>query len=94
MTEEMYKELFADCQRLLLDNLDPPDDAAYWDWLVSQSNYFGEKYGASDFVLALVLAVMDEIDRRYKAKNGSINGVEKGSSQGRVKGWSRTECAR
>ena len=69
MTEEMYKELFADCQRLLLDNLDPPDDAAYWDWLVSQSNYFGDKYGASDFVFALVLAVMDEIDRRYKAKN-------------------------
>ena len=72
MTEEMYKDLFADCEKLLLSNLDPPSDGAYWDWLVSQSNYFGDKYGASDFVLALVLAVMDEIDRRYKAKNVAV----------------------
>lgn len=66
MTEEMYKELFADCEKLLMSNLDPPSDAAYWDWLINQSNYFGEKYGSSEFMFAMVLAVMDEIDRRHK----------------------------
>ena len=66
MTEEMYKELFTDCEKLLLSNLDPPSDGAYWDWLINQSNYFGEKYGQSDFMFAMVLTVMDEIDRRYK----------------------------
>lgn len=70
MTEEIYKALFADCEKLLLSNLDPPSDEAYWDWLINQSKYFGEKYGQSDFMCSMVLAVMEEIDRRYKRKRG------------------------
>lgn len=58
--------LFTDCWRYFKKYVDVSDEDIYWENVVSESGELSKKYNNDKFAIALLLAVIDELERIYK----------------------------
>lgn len=58
--------LFTDCWRFFKKYADVRDEDSFWENVVSESGELSKKYNNDKFAIALVLAVVDEFERRAK----------------------------
>ena len=58
--------LFTDCWRFYKKYADMRDTDSYWEKVVDESGELSKKYNNDKFAIALVLAVIDEFERRAK----------------------------
>lgn len=58
--------LFTDCWRYFKKYVDVSDEDIYWENVVSESGELSKKYNNDKFAIALLLAVIDELERVYK----------------------------
>ena len=58
--------LFTDCWRFYKKYADAKDTDSYWENVVDESGELSKKYNNDKFAIALVLAVVDEFERRAK----------------------------
>lgn len=59
-------DMFTDCWKFYKKYADVKEDDAYWEAVVNESNEISKKYGECKFIINLVLAVIDELERIYK----------------------------
>jgi hypothetical protein len=58
--------LFTDCWRYFKKYVDVSDEDIYWENVVSESGELSKKYNNDKFAIALILAVVDEFERKAK----------------------------
>lgn len=58
--------LFTDCWRYFKKYVDVQDTDEFWESVVNESSEISKKYNNDKFAIALVLAVVDEFERRAK----------------------------
>ena len=58
--------LFTDCWRYFKKYVDVSGEDIYWENVVSESGELSKKYNNDKFAIALLLAVIDELERIYK----------------------------
>lgn len=58
--------LFTDCWRYFKKYVDVSDEDIYWENVVSESGELSKKYNNDKFAIALILAVIDEFERKAK----------------------------
>lgn len=58
--------LFTDCWRYFKKYVDMSDEDIYWENAVSESGELSKKYNNDKFAIALILAVVDEFERKAK----------------------------
>lgn len=58
--------LFTDCWRYFKKYADVRDEEIYWENVVSESGELSKKYNNDKFAIALILAVVDEFERKAK----------------------------
>ena len=58
--------LFTDCWRYFKKYVDVSDEDIYWENVVSESGELSNKYNNDKFAIALILAVVDEFERKAK----------------------------
>ena len=58
--------LFTDCWRYFKKYEDVSDEDIYWENVVSESGELSKKYNNDKFAIALILAVVDEFERKAK----------------------------
>ena len=58
--------LFTDCWRYFKKYVDASDEDIYWENVVSESGELSKKYNNDKFAIALILAVIDEFERKAK----------------------------
>lgn len=58
--------LFTDCWRYFKKYVDVSDEDIYWENVVSESGELSRKYNNDKFAIALILAVVDEFERKAK----------------------------
>ena len=58
--------LFTDCWRYFKKYVDVSDEDIYWENVVSESGELSKKYKNDKFAIALILAVVDEFERKAK----------------------------
>lgn len=58
--------LFTDCWRFYKKYAGAQDTDSYWEKIVDESSELSKKYNNDKFAIALVLAVIDEFERRAK----------------------------
>ena len=58
--------LFTDCWRYFKKYADVRDEEIYWENVVSESGELSKKYNNAKFAIALILAVVDEFERKAK----------------------------
>lgn len=58
--------LFTDCWRYFRKYEDVKDEDSYWENVVNESGELSKKYNNDKFAIALILAVIDELERIYK----------------------------
>lgn len=58
--------LFTDCWRYYKKYADVQDTDQYWESVVDESGELSKKYDNDKFAIALVLAVVDEFERKAK----------------------------
>lgn len=58
--------LFTDCWRYFKKYMDVSDEDIYWENVVSESGELSKKYNNDKFAIALILAVVDEFERKAK----------------------------
>lgn len=58
--------LFTDCWRFYKKYADVQDTDEYWENVVDESGELSKKYDNDKFAIALVLAVVDEFERKAK----------------------------
>ena len=58
--------LFTDCWRYFKKYVDVSDEDIYWENVVGESGELSKKYNNDKFAIALLLAVIDELERIYK----------------------------
>lgn len=58
--------LFTDCWRYFKKYADVRDEDIYWENVVSESGELSKKYNNDKFAIALILAVVDEFERKAK----------------------------
>ena len=58
--------LFKDCWRYFKKYVDVSDEDIYWENVVSESGELSKKYNNDKFAIALILAVIDEFERKAK----------------------------
>ena len=58
--------LFTDCWRYFKKYVDVSDKDIYWENVVSESGELSKKYNNDKFAIALILAVVDEFERKAK----------------------------
>lgn len=63
--EELKKKytMMSDVWRLYRKFADVKADDSYWEQLINESNQVSKKYNDSKFAIALLLAVVDELER-------------------------------
>lgn len=63
--KRVYEE-FTTVWRFFKKYSDVKDTDEFWEQVVNESNEISKKYGECKFVISLVLAVVDELERIYK----------------------------
>ena len=58
--------LCTDCWRYFKKYVDVSDEDIYWENVVSESGELSKKYNNDKFAIALILAVIDEFERKAK----------------------------
>ena len=58
--------LFTDCWRYFKKYVDVSDEDIYWEDVVSESGELSKKYNNDKFAIALILAVVNEFERKAK----------------------------
>jgi len=58
--------LFTDCWRYFKKYADVKDEDIYWENVVSESGELSKKYNNDKFAIALILAVIEEFERKAK----------------------------
>lgn len=58
--------LFTDCWRFFKKYADVRDEDSFWENVVSESGELSKKYNNEKFAIALILAVVDEFERKAK----------------------------
>lgn len=58
--------LFTDCWRYFKKYVDVSDEDIYWENVISESGELSKKYNNDKFAIALILAVVDEFERKAK----------------------------
>ena len=58
--------LFTDCWRYFKKYEDVSDEDIYWENVVSESGELSKKYNNDKFAIALILAVVNEFERKAK----------------------------
>ncbi len=58
--------LFTDCWRYFKKYVDVSDEDIYWENVVSESGELSKKYNNDKFAIALILAVVNEFERKAK----------------------------
>ena len=58
--------LFTDCWRYFKKYVDVSDEDIYWENVVSESGELSKKYNNDKLAIALILAVIDEFERKAK----------------------------
>ncbi len=58
--------LFTDCWHYFKKYADVRDEDIYWENVVSESGELSKKYNNDKFAIALILAVVDEFERKAK----------------------------
>lgn len=58
--------LFTDCWRYFKKYADVRDEEIYWENVVSESGELSKKYNNDKFAIALILAVVNEFERKAK----------------------------
>lgn len=58
--------LFTDCWCYFKKYADVRDEDIYWENVVSESGELSKKYNNDKFAIALILAVIDEFERKAK----------------------------
>ena len=58
--------LFTDCWRYFKKYANVKDEDSYWENVVDESGELSKKYTNDKFAIALILAVIDEFERKAK----------------------------
>lgn len=58
--------LFTDCWRYFKKYADVKDEDIYWENVVGESGELSKKYNNDKFAIALILAVIEEFERKAK----------------------------
>ena len=58
--------LFTDCWRYFKKYVDVSDEDIYWENVVGESGELSKKYNNDKFAIALILAVVNEFERKAK----------------------------
>lgn len=58
--------LFTDCWRFFKKYADVRDEDSFWENVVSESGELSKKYNNDKFAIALILAVIEEFERKAK----------------------------
>lgn len=58
--------LFTDCWRYFKKYANVKDEDSYWENVVDESGELSKKYNNDKFAIALILAVIDEFERKAK----------------------------
>lgn len=58
-----YNEIFNDCYQLLINNLNPPKDDAYFQWFINLCEQLGRKYEHCQFAQKFIVLIANEVDR-------------------------------
>ena len=64
--------LFTDCWRYFKKYADVKDTDSYWESIVDESGQIAKMYNNDKFAIALVLAVVDEFERRAKEMRKNV----------------------
>ena len=64
--------LFTDCWRYFKKYADVKDTDSYWESIVDESGQIAKRYNNDKFAIALVLAVVDEFERRAKEMRKNV----------------------
>lgn len=56
--------LFTDCWRYFKKYADVKDEDIYWENVVSESSELSKKYNDDKFAIALILAIVEEFERK------------------------------
>lgn len=66
MKDTPYFGIFADAYNLMKTHYPVVGTDAYWDGLLDEANSICERHQASEFCKAMIVAVLKELERRYK----------------------------
>lgn len=58
--------LFTDCWRFFKKYADVRDEDSFWENVVSESGELSKKYNNEKFAIALILAIIEEFERKAK----------------------------